>query len=97
MNEETEENMNSFLEKVSQCHAEIAALEGSVLQFHTVFNRQKTDNIKLIEKYAIKFGLNQPELSPKVTVFSLNKVLELVLNHLMLSNFLNQKHSTIGI
>ena len=58
MNDETNMEMNTFTEKVSQCHAEIAALEASVLQVHTVFNRQKTDNIKLIEKYAHKFGLN---------------------------------------
>ena len=54
--------------------------------------RNHADSIKLIDKHAEKFGLNDPTLSNKVSLQSINKLMEIILQHLMINNMLKDKN-----
>jgi hypothetical protein len=47
--------------------------------------RNHADSIKKIEKYAEKFGLNEPNLSSKITLMNHNRLIEMILQHLVMN------------
>ena len=49
-------------------------------------SQQKSDNILTFQEMQEKIGLNSANLSPKINLNSINKIIEMILQHLMVKN-----------
>ena len=70
-----------------------AFFEKQLGQLHAKILQVKADNIVNNERVLTLVGVNNPSLSSKTTIFALNKVIEMILQHLVTNSLLNNSHN----